>query len=66
MRILSIVCLICATVAPLFGCEKGRYTNDHHYVGNPERLPATSESPTAPEGVSPSGVTGLPPADPRR
>jgi hypothetical protein len=27
-------------------CAKGRYTDDHHYVGNPERPPATSESST--------------------
>ncbi|HEX2056454.1 MAG TPA: hypothetical protein VHF07_08165 [Nitrospiraceae bacterium] len=25
-------------------CDKGRYTGDRHYVGNPERPRATSES----------------------
>jgi hypothetical protein len=28
------------------GCNKGRYTDDRHYVGNPERPQATSESTT--------------------
>jgi hypothetical protein len=27
-------------------CNKGRYTDDRHYVGNPERPYATSESTT--------------------
>lgn len=31
-------------------CTKGRYTDDRHYVGNPERPHATSES-TTPEPV---------------
>ncbi len=53
MRILGIVFLLCATIVSAFGCAKGRYTDNRHYA-------------TVPDGVSPSGVTGLPPADPRR
>ena len=32
-------------------CAKGRYTDDHHYVGNPERPPATSEPIPADTGT---------------
>lgn len=31
-------------------CATGRYTDDQHYVGNPERPPATSESSTRDKG----------------
>ncbi|HKN86558.1 MAG TPA: hypothetical protein VJV04_06855 [Nitrospiraceae bacterium] len=55
MRISAIVFLFGVLVVSAFGCEKGRYTDDHHYVGNPERLPATSEA-VAPKGVSSSGT----------
>lgn len=33
------------------GCAKGRYTEDHHYVGNPERPSATSEPTPADIGT---------------
>jgi hypothetical protein len=36
-------------------CTEGRYTEDHHYVGNPERPQATSESTTGDQkGRNPS------------
>lgn len=55
MRMLGIVFLLCAIIMPAFGCAKGQHTDtkNRHYA-------------TVPDGVSPSGVTGLPPADPRR
>jgi hypothetical protein len=28
----------------IVGCQKGRFTDDRHYVGDPERPAATSES----------------------
>lgn len=43
------------TILMVIGCAKGRYTKDNYYVGDPERLPATSES-VAPHGVSSSGT----------
>ena len=65
MRILMTV-FFCTTIVSAFGCAKGRYTDDHHYIGNPERLPATTEPATVPSGAGPSGVRGLPPSDPSR
>lgn len=38
------------TVLVAAACAKGRYTDDRHYVGNPERPPATSESHTRDKG----------------
>ncbi len=69
MRTLTTLLLVIA-LGPVIGCEKGRYTDDRHYIGNPERLPAASEPATernaVPRGVTPSGVRGTPPADPVR
>ena len=53
MRVSAI--LLSMTILLVFGCAKGRYTEDHHYVGDPERLPATSEA-VAPHGISSSGT----------
>jgi hypothetical protein len=60
MRLLGMVCLFCAMIVSTFGCAKGRYTDDHHYVGDPERLPATSEA-VAPHGTSAAGTKEPPP-----
>jgi hypothetical protein len=36
---------LCSSIMLLtIACTKGRYTEDHQYVGNPERPQATSES----------------------
>jgi len=53
MRVPAI--LLSITILLMFGCAKGRYTEDQHYGGDPERLPATSEA-VAPHGVSSSGT----------
>ncbi|HTK87509.1 MAG TPA: hypothetical protein VL329_07245 [Nitrospiraceae bacterium] len=55
MRITPILCLAGALVVSTFGCQKGGYTDDRRYSGNPERLPTAVES-VAPHGVSSSGT----------
>jgi hypothetical protein len=37
-------------------CEKGRYTDDGHYVGNPERIPTASEPAKDGGARQPSGT----------
>jgi hypothetical protein len=66
MKTLSIVWLLLAALVSvsIWGCEKGMYTKDRHYIGNPERPAATSEPATVPGAVSPSGARGTPHADP--
>ena len=32
--------------ALLIGCEKGHYTDDRHYVGNPERVESAGDQDT--------------------
>jgi hypothetical protein len=69
MRTMMTLLLVIA-LGPIIGCEKGRYTDDRHYIGDPERIPAASEpatgGTTVPRGVTPGGVRGTPPADPAR
>lgn len=44
MRQIALALLILGSgMITMFGCEKGRYTEDRHYVGDPERVPAASE-----------------------
>jgi hypothetical protein len=43
VRASYVLLFLLMTMSPMLGCEKGRYTEDRHYVGDPERIPATSE-----------------------
>ena len=53
---MGVPALVFSTIIMLvIGCAKGRYTDDHYYVGDPERLPATSES-VAPHEIGSSGT----------
>jgi hypothetical protein len=44
------LCVLLFQLLVATSCAKGRYTDDRHYVGNPERPPATSESFTRDQG----------------
>jgi hypothetical protein len=55
MRISPIIFLLGAIVVSAFGCQKGGYTDDQNYSGNPKGLPTAVES-VAPHGVSSSGT----------
>lgn len=41
--IVSLFPIVLISIA-IGGCQKGRFTDDRHYVGDPERPAATSES----------------------
>lgn len=69
MKTMLMTAVLVTALGAASGCEKGRYTDDRHHIGNPERLPAASEpamGAPVPGGVAPSGVRGTPPADPVR
>lgn len=55
-RLVGSSLLVVGVASWIVGCQQGRFTDDHRYVGNPERPKATSES-TRPDNDDPGKPT---------